>query len=111
MVDIFDSHDSQFVADDDLPHIVTPTAQIIADIKQKLSSWLDELDNHVPLDMLKLKADAIIHDIREASAWPSANDLAIELAVTLDSRFEQIGLGKTWYNTLMFLFGAPNADK
>src|SRR5579859_617718 len=76
----------------------------------RLSEWLYYVTQDPPLDELKARADKIMDDICAASGVRGAQEVAAELALAVDSRFEALGLWRAWYPRLMGLY-SPVMDE
>lgn len=91
--------------DDELDvEFTPPISDLVRVMRANLTQYLQYLASDPPLDALKAKASEIMEAIQAASGQPGAEDLAIKLALAVDTRFERLGLGRSWYLRLIQLW-------
>jgi tetratricopeptide (TPR) repeat protein len=89
----------------------TPAVSELVDLMRKnLGNWLAYMQSNPPLSDLQANAEEIMAAIQAASGLPGAEELAAELALAVDIKFERLGLWQAWYPRLMSLY-APVAGR
>ncbi len=80
------------------------TSDLVKAMRANLQEWISYMEGDPPLAELQARANRIMEDIQSGSGLPGAEDLAIQLALAVDSKFERLGLWRAWYPRLMYLY-------
>ncbi len=107
---VVDSSDSKCY-DEEFIHVEqAPTLDELTTLSRRnLLAWLEYLRSDPPLRKLKTNASKIMDDIQMASGLRGIEDLAAEVALAADSKFERLGLWRAWHPRLWSLY-APVVD-
>jgi tetratricopeptide (TPR) repeat protein len=83
-----------------------PISDLVRLMRANLSESIRYVESDPPLLELRARSSQIMDDIQIGSGLPGAEDLAVELALAVDDKFERLGLGRSWYQRLLELWDA-----
>ncbi len=102
-----DISDAQHIDDSKLEVGYAPAISDLVDqIRRNLSDWLGYVEKEPSLSELRARSGEIMEAIQMASGLDGAAELAAQLAMAVDSKFERLGLGRAWYPRLMSLYAS-----